>query len=307
MAFGSVAGGGRLAAMPLCAGSEGHVHPVGPKYDRAAEATRPPVPPVPRTVRAKPKASTRGYMARQSRKEAPHAELVDRSLTPLSQNRESRRPREESPFAHARRHCLSRERSDGKNQEFEMGPVRRMEANRSDHRLYTRSGSCPPASNTSVEAGGDGELPLRRLAGRVSPFSDSDGADARHARRSTLQRERSMAEAGVLGDDKGSARPVATPSAELSAAAPVQHLRRRMLAQENNIADKCMLRRLDNAETFGRIMGRRDASAPPAVRGEAGVSPSMPLDEVSYARKGMLGRDGVGAHDGNGFARVMGR
>lgn len=296
---------GRLDAMPLGpgGGAEGYVHPVGPRCDKTAEAARPPVPPVPRTVRPKPKASSRGYMAREGRRDNSHVELCDQSVTPVSQCSETRRPREDSPFAYARKHYLSREKCDRDNQAFEMGPPRRNSEAREDYRRFTRAGSCPPPRD--VTAGGDGELPIGRI-GRISPSDDAENKDPmkKHARRSTLQQERNAADQCLERASE------CAPSVGLTPAELPSHARRRMLARENHVADKSLQVQVEGAETFGRVMGRRDGSAPPAVRlGQEAYPPSGADDAARYGRKNLLARDAHGsiAHEGLSFSRVMGR
>jgi len=306
MSFGAcvVSGRGRLDTMPLGpgAGAEGYVHPVGPRCDKAADAARPPVPPVPRTMRAKPKASSRGYIARASRREDPHVEICDRSVTPISQCSETRRPREESPFAHARKHSLARERDERNNQAFEMGPARRNAEERNDYRLFQRAGSCPPSRD--VADGGDGEFPigkpLGRRPGRASPCDDVENQDPmrQHARRSNLQRERVAADQG-LEYGTPECKPISV--APLPAAVP-SHARRNMLAGENAVADKgSQMYNAAEAQTFGRIMGRRDGSAPPAVRNGHDTG-----DEIRHGRKNLLARGATGAYEGATASRVMG-
>jgi len=320
MSFGACgASHGRLDAMPLGqGGAEGYANPVGPRYDKAAEANRPPIPPVPRTMRAKAKASSRGYMARANRREDPHVELRDRSVTPISQCSETRRPREESPFAYARKGLLQQERNDKENQAFEMGPTRRNAEERNDYRLYARAGSCPPPRK--LADGGDGELPIGRPLRRAAPCGelgmpgelgkpcqDSEDPMKKHLRRRTLQRERVAADQGVEWAPE--CAPTSLPiGVDLAPAELPSHARRRLLARENHVADKAsQLHAADGAETFGRIMGRRDGSAPPAVRGGHGADPGLLADDVVWhGRKNLLAH-GTAAHEGQSFSRIMGR
>lgn len=272
MSFGTCnASRGRLETLPLGpgAGAEGYVHPVGPRCDKVAETSRPPVPPVPRAPRAKPKASTRGYMAREGRRGNPHVEICDRSTTPPTQCSEARRPRAESPFAYARKHSLSRERGDADNQAFEMGPPRRNAEERMDYRRFPRADSCPPVEIDDAK---------------------------HHARRRTLQRERQAADQGLEWAPEP-ATGLDQPGSQLPS-----HARRRLLDKENIIADK-----VQGVPTFGRIMGR-DASAPPASCCGQAVEPGKMLEEVSrHGRKSLLAREREGSlsHEGQTFSRVM--
>jgi len=97
---------------PLVSAHTGR-HPLLPRQDRDAESKRPPVPSVPRTQRAAPKANSRGALSRDMFPQRP-------SSTP-SRSSEFRRPRSDSPFAYARVHALSRERRAAENQVMEMG------------------------------------------------------------------------------------------------------------------------------------------------------------------------------------------
>lgn len=296
MTFGAGANGrGRLECLPLGpgAGAEGYVHPVGPRSDKAAEATRPPVPPVPRAPRAKPKANTRGYLAREGRRDNPHVELCDRSATPPSQSSETRRPREESPFTYARKHSLTRERNDRDNQAFEMGPTRRNSEERDDFRRFPRAGSCPP------EGEGDlvGSMLRLGMGGSCPPESGGEQAQ-QYARRRTLQRERVAADQGFEWAPECATGTVAQPSE------PPSHARRRQLTRENDVAD-----RTDGVQTFGRVMCR-EGSAPPALRGGPMVEQTNLMEQVaSYGRKSLLARDrnGSNGHEGQTFNRVLGR
>jgi len=305
MSFGACVSGRASMALGPGGGAEGYTHPVGPRCDRVAEATRPPVPPVPRAVRAKPKANSRGYLARESRRDSPHVELCDRSVTPISQCSEARRPREESPFTYARKHSLSRERGDRDNQAFEMGPPRRDTEERSDFRRFAgaRAGSCPPPRDSAGDEDGELVTQVRRMArGPSCGEADIEDPVKRHARRRTLQNERVAADQGLEW------APQCVGSVGAAPAELPSHARRSRLDRENAVVDKMsQLQSADGAATFGRVMGRRDGSAPPAVRGGCGAEPGTLADEVYHGRKSLLAQGSSMAHEGQTFSRVMGR
>jgi len=283
---GDTMASGRLHTLPLGpgAGAEGYLHPVGPRRDRAAETTRPPVPPVPRAPRAKPKANPRGTLANESRKNAPHVEICDRSATPPAQVSERRRPREESPFAHARKHALSRHYDDPENQQFQFGPTRKTSADRGEGdfrrgqgnaQAQARAGSCPPLA---VLGGCDD--------GASEAYINENGevGEKRHARRRTLQRERAAA---------GQALEWVPESA--APCQPDTHARRNVLDNENAIL---------RAGSFSRIMGRNASTPPPQGEDSAVVS-----EAAGHGRRNVLAkeRDGSVAHEGQTFARILGR
>jgi len=304
MSFGACVG--TRATMPLGGGgAEGYTHPVGPRCDRAAEASRPPVPPVPRAVRAKAKANSRGYIARESRRDSPHVELCDRSVTPVSQCSETRRPREESPFTHARKHSITRERSDPDNQAFEMGPARRKVEERNDFRRFAgaRAGSCPPPTDSAADEDGEFVTQVRRMA-RAPSCGEADVEDPmkRHARRRTLQNERVAADQGL------EFTPQSVASVGAAAAELPSHARRSRLDRENAVVDKLSEpHSADGAATFGRVMGRRDGSAPPAVRVGCGEEAGALAAEVNHGRKSLLAHGSSMAHEGQTFSRILGR
>jgi len=104
-------------------------NPILPRPDRTTEAPRLKVPPVPRAPRAKPRTQSAGALMREMRTQ-PNS---SRSGTPTKSS-ELRRPREDSPFGHARVSTLTRERGAAENQRFEMGPAPRVESvDRSDY------------------------------------------------------------------------------------------------------------------------------------------------------------------------------
>lgn len=285
MSFGSCIANsrGRLDTLPLGpdAGARGCVHPIGPRRDCMADASRPPVPPVPRAPRAKPKASsTRGTMAREGRKENPHVEISDKasSSTSLSQCSEARRPREDSPFAYARKHELSRERTSKENQGFEMGPPRiHSEEQRANHRRFPRAGSCPPLRDQKPTIVPNG---CTKNADELEGVSD-ELLLKRHARRHTLQHERETATQTV---EWSSERDVGMSS----------HARRQVLERENSVADA------SRQQTFARVIAR-DSSSPPILN--TGSSAEV----ATHKRKSMLVREQAGsdAHEGHTFSRVL--
>lgn len=306
MSFGASVGNRATMALGPGGGAEGYSHPVGPRCDRVADASRPPVPPVPRAVRAKPKANSRGYLARESQRDSPHVELCDRSVTPVSQCSETRRPREESPFTYARKHSLSRERSDRDNQAFEMGPSRRNAEERKDFRRFTgaRAGSCPPPTDSGVDEDGEFVTQVRRMA-RAPCGGEADIEDPvkQHARRRTLQNERVAADQGLEWIQQSAKASVGAAPAELPS-----HARRSRLDRENDTVDKLSeLHNADGAATFGRVMGRRDGSAPPAVRSGTEAEVGALAGEVYHGRKSLLAHGGSMANEGQTFSRIMGR
>lgn len=131
----------------------------------------------------------------------------------------------------------------------------------------------------------------------------------RHARKSNLQRERAAADQGL--DTIGAPSsvfacapvnaPANAPGSEGTSpknAAPLQsHARRRMLDKENANAHR------PDMQSFNRVMCR-DGSAPPALRANGAES-----GENNFGRKNCLERDhgGTKAHEGQTFARVLGR
>lgn len=104
-------------------------NPLAARRDRDSEAARSKVPQVPRAPRAKPRHQSAGAMARAW----DLSNQNSRSSTPTKAS-EGRRPRDESPFTHARVNLLKREKESVENQVFEVGPPRRpSSAGKKDH------------------------------------------------------------------------------------------------------------------------------------------------------------------------------
>lgn len=169
------------AAMSFGVANHGPVHswrhPLAAKVDREMESARPPVPNVPRTVRAKPKKNPHGTFLHEHVRAAREEEYSRSwSLTP-TRSSEHRRPNPDSPFAFARRHALEREKALPEFQQLEMGPARSIETRKQFDRGHVlgnaeRSSSLPPG---------------------VLPANLTDKARYAFARRRTLQREQDAA------------------------------------------------------------------------------------------------------------------
>lgn len=219
-----------LGAPPV-AGAHGTLHPLGPRRDRDMDQSRPPVPPVPRAPRAKPKGQSAGALRRALSKDG--VTIGDRpSSTPTSKS-ETRRPRDESPLAFARRSEISRERADPSNQCFEMGPPKLVDE-RTDysrgHSLGTgRASSCPPWRDPHERTG--------------------ENAPKDHARRSTLRNEQKAADQHLEFEGNGATANVNFVGGEGA------HGRRRQLAREEQQERRHASERV---ETFSRIWGRGD-------------------------------------------------
>lgn len=151
------------------ASAHAQAHPLGPRRDREAECRRPPVPAVPRTRRAMPKANSAGALTKDT-----YSKSSSLASTPTKSS-EYRRPREDSPFTHARVHSLGRERDSAENQVFEMGPAKAL-----------------PTSILTDHSLGHvlGQQDNGRMGMPWKPSKEKDEINRDPARRNTLQHER---------------------------------------------------------------------------------------------------------------------
>eukprot|EP00411_Alexandrium_monilatum_P082971 CAMPEP_0175717992 /NCGR_PEP_ID=MMETSP0097-20121207/43941_1 /TAXON_ID=311494 /ORGANISM="Alexandrium monilatum, Strain CCMP3105" /LENGTH=294 /DNA_ID=CAMNT_0017025575 /DNA_START=46 /DNA_END=928 /DNA_ORIENTATION=- len=257
------------------------------------ETARPPVPPVPRTQRAKPKPNTRGTLAREAARETRECSLTPgesaRSGTPPSQCSERRRPREESPFTHARKHSLNREQAKPENQKLPIGDAcagagaggaeehcgnfRRGRGHLDPRTEAGRAGSCPPWSAEVVEASA--------AAVEVEPGADPPVRS--YARQRTLQRERKSADQALEWAPNRAA-----------SCDERSHARKNVLDREGEAPGSHLLA-ADRQQTFTRVLGRHDSEEPRAE------------GPASYNRRSLLANERRVDGQVETWARVMGR
>eukprot|EP00929_Paragymnodinium_shiwhaense_P043073 TRINITY_DN22195_c0_g1_i1.p1 TRINITY_DN22195_c0_g1~~TRINITY_DN22195_c0_g1_i1.p1 ORF type:complete len:286 (+),score=34.23 TRINITY_DN22195_c0_g1_i1:91-948(+) len=161
-----------------------------PRRDRERDSERRPVPPVPRTQRAKPRANSCGALRKASWSRASGCPSgVDRigagsPTMGAEKPSELRRPRAESPFNYARVNSITRERDSIENQIFEMGPRRNIIPEIKND--FSR-GHILGREN---EHNGNGGMPWDEVCEKSAP----QPGPRDHSRRRTLHHERQAAD-----------------------------------------------------------------------------------------------------------------
>lgn len=248
-------------------------NPILPRRDRAVEAGRSKVPPVPRAPRAKPRANSAGALARSLAKS-----------TDSLRSSEQRQPGAGSPFSHARVSLLDRERQCPENQVMPMGPKQRASSvDRTDHlrgrgRLtedHKQNQGMPWAIPKEEE-----DLPMRAPARRHTLRHEHLAADqalewvpAMPSRPlSGESRSRSHARVNVYARELGGAPQALEISPAVQAAA----------AQTLAAAGTCHAR----VDVLKREQVKQDAYTE-VPRGRLGSETDVP----TYGRRGMLARE----------------